>query len=99
MQQVSINVVRCNALFVSWLQPSTDPAAAEVRQAITEAVRRFRSTGCAARVAQEFGDHPDTAVQRMRWSRRTVDEVFGRGTPRTRTWPCTVPQIQRAPAA
>ena len=34
-------------------------------------------SGCAARVAQAFGDHPEAAVTRMRWARATVADVFG----------------------
>jgi hypothetical protein len=26
--------------------------------------------GCVARMAQEFGDHPDAAATRMRWARQ-----------------------------
>ena len=33
--------------------------------------------GCAAKVAQEFGEHPETAVTRMRWARAEVAGVFG----------------------
>jgi len=32
--------------------------------------------GCAARMAQEFGDAPEASVARMRWARRVVSEVF-----------------------
>jgi hypothetical protein len=41
-----------------------------VSAAITCAVRRFGIGGCAARMAQEFGDHPDSAADRMRWLQR-----------------------------
>jgi hypothetical protein len=54
-----------------------DPGAGQIRQAIARAVREFGSRGCAARVAQEFGDHPETAVARMRWARQAVAETFG----------------------
>ena len=30
------------------------------------------AAGCAERVAQEFGDHPETAAVRMRWARTAV---------------------------
>jgi hypothetical protein len=33
-------------------------------------------------VAQEFGDHPDTAVARMRWARMAEAEAFGGSRPR-----------------
>lgn len=64
---------RIEALFASDLSMSapTDPAI--VHNAIRNAVRRHGGTrGCAALVAQEVGDHPDTAVPRMRWARATV---------------------------
>ena len=48
-----------------------------VRQAIAAAVRAFGARGCAARVAQEYGEHPETAVRRMRWARTAVTGVFG----------------------
>src|SRR5690348_15051359 len=76
MQQLSFQAVRSEALFVSALQRSDDPDAGQIRQAITQAVREFGSRGCAARVAQEFGDHPEIAVPRMRWARQVVDETF-----------------------
>ena len=72
MSGLNVNTVRCEALFVSALQRSDSPTQAEVQQAIRRAVRDLGSRGCAARVAQEFGDHPETAVERMRWARRLV---------------------------
>jgi hypothetical protein len=74
---LDITAVRSEALFVSAVQRLDDPSAGQVRQAIARAVREFGSRGCAARVAQEFGDHPETAVARMRWARRVVQETFG----------------------
>ena len=76
MQHVNLNTVRSNALFASTLQPSNNPGAEQVRQAVAQAVREFGSRGCAARVAQEFGDHPELAVERTRWSRQRVAAVF-----------------------
>ncbi|HEY3008921.1 MAG TPA: hypothetical protein VGJ63_12795 [Micromonosporaceae bacterium] len=76
MQHIAINSVRSHALFVSALQPSDDPGTEQVRQAISGAVRQFGSRGCAGRMAQEFGDHPEAAVARMRWARQIVAETF-----------------------
>jgi hypothetical protein len=73
----SISAVRADALFVSALQRSDEPSAAQVREAIAGAVRRFGGRGCAGQVAQEFGDHPDIAAARMRWARRVIAEAFG----------------------
>ncbi|MEU4423079.1 hypothetical protein AB0F81_20840 [Actinoplanes sp. NPDC024001] len=33
--------------------------------------------GCAADVASEYGDHPETAAPRMRWARALVEELYG----------------------
>jgi hypothetical protein len=72
-----VEATRCEALFVSALQRSECPTLGEVQQAITLAVREFGSGGCAGRVAQEFGDHPDTAVARMRWARTVLADLDG----------------------
>ena len=63
---LSISAARADALFASALQRSDDPSAAHIHQAITAAVRAFGTRGCAARVAQAYGEHPETAVLRMR---------------------------------
>jgi hypothetical protein len=76
MRQLSINAVRSEALFASALQRSDHPGAEQVRQAIAQAVRELGSQGCAAQVAQEFGDHPELAVARMQWARRVVHDTF-----------------------
>jgi hypothetical protein len=76
MSHHSLNDVRSEALFVSALQPSDRPTAAQVRDEIMHTVRRLGSRGCAARMAQEFGDAPQSAVTRMRWARQVVADVF-----------------------
>jgi hypothetical protein len=73
----SVAVVRTDALFVSAVQRSDEPRAMQVREAVAAAVRRFGPQGCAERVAEEFGDHPDIAATRMRWARRQITQVFG----------------------
>jgi hypothetical protein len=67
---------RAEALFVSTVQPSDLPTADEVRCAVATTLDRWRSTGCAIRVAGEFGDHPETAVTRMAWALNTVRAVY-----------------------
>ena len=62
----------CPALFCSGLQPSDAPDAGMVATAISRAVRQFGAGGCAGRMAQEFGDHPDAAARRMRWVRQLI---------------------------
>jgi hypothetical protein len=63
---------RCQALFSSGLQPSDAPTADMVAIAISRAVQQFGIGGCAGRIAQEFGDHPDAAARRMRWVRQLI---------------------------
>jgi len=70
---LSISTARADALFVSALQRSDEPSAAQVQQAIAAAIRAFGARGCAARVAEAYGEHPETAVPRMRWARAMVE--------------------------
>ena len=60
------------ALFVSDVQPSERPTRERVEQAVTSMILRHGSDGCAAVVAEEFGDHPEVAVRRMCWVRREL---------------------------
>jgi hypothetical protein len=55
------------ALFASGLQRSDAPTAAMAAEAITATVRRFGVHGCVSRMAEEFGDYPDAAAERMHW--------------------------------
>jgi hypothetical protein len=64
------------ALFVSNLQPSDCPDRKRVEQAVTAMLLMHGSDGCAAEVATEFGDHPDTAVRRMSWVRAELTGVI-----------------------
>jgi hypothetical protein len=66
------SAARADALFASPLQRSDQPSPAQVHQAIAAAVAAFGIRGCAARVAQAYGDHPETAVLRMRWARAAI---------------------------
>jgi hypothetical protein len=68
--QPSPSKARREALFVSALQPSDAATADEIAGAIVWAMHRFGPRGCAARMAQEFGDHPEAAAARMRWARQ-----------------------------
>jgi hypothetical protein len=71
-----IHASEADALFVSALQRSDAPSLGQIRQAIAAAIGTFGCVGCAERVAQEFGDHPETAAARMRWARTVADQVF-----------------------
>jgi hypothetical protein len=61
--------IRAEALFTSSLQPSQHPTASEIRTAIQLTLRTYHGArGCAAACAAEYGEHPETAVARMRWA-------------------------------
>ena len=72
----TFEAVRAEALFASTLQPSDRPTAPEVRQAVAATLRRLRIQGCAAHLAGDFGDHPETAAARMRWALATVRAAY-----------------------
>jgi hypothetical protein len=73
----TVNDLVAEALFVSDLQPSQGCSGEMVHAAVTGAILRYGSDGCATGVAAEFGDHPDTAVARMSWVRQTLRTVYG----------------------
>jgi len=58
MTRLNVDGARCEALFASELQLSDVPTAESVTEAISRTVRRLGTRGCAGRMAQEFGDHP-----------------------------------------
>lgn len=86
---LSITTARADALFASALQQSDEPTAAQVDQAVTAAIRTHGTRGCAARVAQEYGEHPETAATRMRWARATVTGALSATRPQAAR--CPVP--------
>jgi hypothetical protein len=81
MHPRSTSAIRADALFASALQRGDHPGAEDVRRAVAAAVEAFGQRGCAERVAQEFGDHPEAAVTRMRWARQVAGQAFGEPRP------------------
>ena len=72
MNALNLNDVRCAAVFASGLQQSDGPTDAAVAEAVRWTVRLFGVRGCEGRMAQEFGDHPEAAMERMRWIRQLM---------------------------
>jgi hypothetical protein len=75
MTTMTVTITRAEAaeaLFVSDLQPSQTPSAGVIRAEVDRSIERYGADGCAARVASEFGDHPELAVRRMTWVRRIM---------------------------
>jgi hypothetical protein len=59
-----------SALFASALQPSAVLTPELVAEAISLTMRKLGRLGCDGVMAQEFGDHPEAAAERMRWIRQ-----------------------------
>jgi hypothetical protein len=76
MTSLDINAARYEALFSSVLQELDALTPASVTAAISATVRRFGVGGCLRLMAQEFGDHPQEARDRMRWARLVVSELL-----------------------
>jgi hypothetical protein len=67
MTRLSVTDARC-AIFASALQQSDRPSADTVLAAIHSVLADLGVLGCRARMAQEFGDHPEQACERMQWA-------------------------------
>ena len=91
---LNMSAARADALFASALQRSDEPSPVQVKQAIAATTSAFGDLGCAARVAQEYGEHPETAAGRMRWARTAVAGVFGSSP----SDPAYAPSYARCPA-
>jgi hypothetical protein len=78
---VTLPEARAEALFCSTVQPSDKPGAVQVGESIAAMIRVHGSRGCACQVAAAFGDHPDVALERMRWARDTVAATYPRRKP------------------
>jgi hypothetical protein len=75
--RLNLNDAVSEALFASSLQPSDAPAAEAVAGAIGRTLRQLGPALCASRVAQEFGDHPEAAADRMSWVRQVLADLCG----------------------
>jgi uncharacterized ParB-like nuclease family protein len=67
MTRLTLTDARC-ALFASALQQSDLPSVDVVAAAISAALEHLGLAGCLGLMAQEFGDHPESARERMRWA-------------------------------
>jgi len=75
--RTNVNEAVCEAIFASPLQPSDAVTAEAVADAIGSTVRRLGPAGCTSRMAEEFGDHPEAATDRMRWVRQLAGDLCG----------------------
>jgi hypothetical protein len=74
----ALTAARAEALFTSDVSASSTLSRDQSERAIRLALLRHGGVrGCAAEVAAAYGDHPETAVPRMRWARQTVQSLYG----------------------
>lgn len=67
---------RAEALFASSLQPADHPGCDKAENAIREMLETLDVADCAAVMAAEFGEHPETATDRMRWALSLVRAIW-----------------------
>lgn len=79
MQESADDVARAEALFASDLQAADVNDTEVVDRTVADLLRQDGPTGCSARMAYEFGEHPDLAAERMRWARQVVRQRVGAG--------------------
>ena len=99
MNRSYVNQTRCEALFASGLQRSDTLSASALTEVISRTVQQFGIGGCISRMAQEFGDHPEAAAERMRWIRLLANEVFASRGARRGAQGARAPTAPSAPAA
>lgn len=80
----SVRALQADALFASALQRSDEVNVSQINKAIAVSLAAYGGAGCAGRVAQEFGDHPEAAAARMRWARAAVAVLGGQAVPGVR---------------
>ena len=85
MSRLNVTNARCEALFASGLQQSDSPTDEVLAEVISRTVRELGTRGCASRMAQEFGDHPEAARDRMRWIRQLAGPGAGGAAARARS--------------
>ena len=101
MNRLNVNQARCEALFASGLQRSDNLTGSAITEVISRTVRQLGISGCISRMAQEFGDHPEAAAERMRWVRQLADETFAARSARRAargTQAPPAPSVSAAPA-
>jgi hypothetical protein len=77
----SVRAIQSDALFVSALLRGDELNTSEIQRTVMVGLDTYGEAGCAERVAQEFGDHPETAAVRMRWARASMAILEGQSVP------------------
>jgi hypothetical protein len=53
----------------------------QIRTAVADMLARLGPSGCAARMAEEYGEHPTEAVRRMLWVLAALRAAFSDDLP------------------
>ena len=75
LAQPTAREARSEAVFASTLQPSDTPTADMIASAVSRAVQRLGTRGCAEKMAQEFGDHHAQTACTARRTGRPADQA------------------------
>jgi hypothetical protein len=87
-QTDALTAARAEALFASDVSSASTPDRDECGAAIRAALLRHGGVrGCAAQVAAQYGDYPETAAPRMRWARQVARSVYGAASEHRNTRP------------
>ncbi|GAA0463754.1 hypothetical protein [Streptomyces olivaceiscleroticus] len=74
-----LTVARAEALFSSGMSVGSWPTQGELATAVRDAVRSHGGIrGCAVELAGAYGEHPETAVPRMRWALQQIRAAYPR---------------------
>ena len=76
MYESADDVMRAEALFASDLQESDSICSESVVHTVERVLDREGPGSCAARMAYEFGEHPDAAARRMAWARHLISKAL-----------------------
>lgn len=90
-------IAHVEALFISDLQSSQQPSAAQVRAAVRRALQTISIDDVAALAAQEYGDHPESSVTRMRWAWDQVLHAYDSGGSARAIRCATLPAVPVSP--
>lgn len=73
---IDVRAAQAEALFCSMVQPSDRPGPVQVDESIAAMARKYGTRNCRNIVAQEYGEHPEAAAQRMAWARYMVAVTY-----------------------
>jgi hypothetical protein len=81
MSAIQLFLARAEVLALAPVSAAEQLDRAAADQAIRSTLHRHGGLrSCAAALAQEFGEHPELAAERMTWARRTIAALYPSST-------------------